>query len=174
MINNFNYTAHGQQDYLRLPTVNLGGTDSAFFSFNVAAAIFTDTAATNNSWDTLEVLLSTDCGLSYTSLYKKWGATLVTHANADISFFVPSAIDWRKDSVNLTPYINSGNILLAFRNITENKNNIYLDDVNVLTLTINPNLKAARFLVTPNPATSNIQVQFYPNPFGLRGIGCII
>ncbi len=174
MINNFNYTAHGQQDYLRLPTVNLGGTDSAFFSFNVAAAIFTDTAATNNSWDTLEVLLSTDCGLSYTSLYKKWGATLVTHANADISFFVPSAIDWRKDSVNLTPYINSGNILLAFRNITENKNNIYLDDVNVLTLTINPNLKAAGFLVTPNPATSNIQVQFYPNPFGLRGIGCII
>lgn len=171
MINNFNYTANGQQDYLRLPTINLSGKDSAFFTFTVAAATFTDTSITNNSWDTLEVLISTDCGLSYASLYKKWGATLVTHAKANTSFFIPSASEWRKDSVNLTPYINSGNILLAFRNTTENENNIYLDDVNVRTITINPNLRAAGFLVTPNPATSKIQVQFYPNPTGLRGIG---
>ena len=38
------------------------------------------------------------------------------------------------------------------------------------TLIINPNLKAAGFLVTPNPARDNLLVQFYPNPAKLRSI----
>ena len=60
--------------------------------------------------------------------------------------------------------------MLAFRNTTEYGNNIYLDDINIKTQVINPNLKAAGFLVTPNPASNNITVQFYPNPVKLQGI----
>lgn len=170
MIDNFNYTSLGQQDYLRLPQANLAGVDSAFFTFEIAAAAYTPLSNINNIFDTLEVLLSTDCGLSYTSLYKKGGGTLVTQNAATTSFFVPTANQWRKDSINLSAYINSGNILLAFRNTTANENNIYLDDINLRTITINPNLKKAGYLVTPNPAKNNIQIQFYPNPSNLRGI----
>ena len=171
MINNHDYSTTGQQDYLRLPQTNLAGVDSAFFTFQVAASTYTPVSTQNNTWDTLEVLLSKDCGVTYNSLYKKWGANLVTTAAADTGFFVPNASEWRRDSIDLTPYINSGDFLLAFRNTTEYENNIYLDDVNLRTLTINPNLKAAGFLVTPNPAHSSVSVQFYPNPANLRGIG---
>ena len=169
-INNFNYTVYDQQDYLRMPQVNIGNVDSAFLSFYVAAATYTPIGVPNNTWDTLEVLVSTDCGNTYTSLYKKYGSDLVTRKVATTISFTPTADEWRKDSINLGDYINSNNLLFAFRNITENENNIYLDDVNLRTVTINPNLKSKGFLVSPSPTTGKIAVQFYPQPANLRSI----
>jgi hypothetical protein len=169
-INNFNYTSTDEQDYLRLPELNFANADSAFLTFQVAASTYTPVGTAGNNWDTLEVLISKDCGITYASLYKKWGATLVTTATETTESFRPGANEWRRDSINLTPYVNDGKVLLAFRNTNGFENNIYLDDVNVRTITINPNLKAAGFLVTPNPAKSNIAVQFYPNPADLKSI----
>lgn len=170
MIDNFDYSTIGQTDDLRLPTTNIPATvDSAFLSFQLAAAAYTATNTANNVWDTLEVLVSSDCGSTYTSLYKKWGASLVTVTSPVISFYTPSANDWRKDSINIGAYIGKGNLLFAFRNTTGYENNIYLDDVNLRTVTINPNLKARKFLVTPNPTTRQIAVQFY-QPAGLQTV----
>ncbi|MFT3933757.1 MAG: M43 family zinc metalloprotease [Chitinophagaceae bacterium] len=171
MINNLNYSSIGQQDYLRMPDASIpAGVDSAFLSFQVAAAAYSATNTSGNNWDTLEVLLSTDCGASYTSLYKKWGSTLVTRTAATTTSFVPTAAEWRKDSVNLSNYIGTGKILLAFRNTTGYENNVYLDDINLRSVTVNPNLKTKGFLVTPNPTSGVVTVQFYPQPTNVRGI----
>jgi Pregnancy-associated plasma protein-A/Secretion system C-terminal sorting domain len=170
MMSNFEYPAVGQQDYLRLPGINIVNVDSAFFSFQVAAATFTPVATANNVWDTLEVLVSTDCGQRYSSVYKKYGSTLVTRIAYDTSYFIPAASEWRKDSINLGNYIGAGQLLIAFRNTNGYENNIYLDDVNLRTVTINPNLKSKGFLVTPNPTGGNVTVQFYPQPVDLRSI----
>ena len=171
LINNFENTAIGQADVLRMPTVTIAaGVDSAFLSFQVAAAAYTATSTANNNWDTLEVLVSTDCGVTYTSLYKKWGSSLVTKTAAQTTAFTPTASEWRKDSINLASYIGAGTLVLAFKNTTGNENNIYLDDVNLRTVTINPNLKAQGFLVTPNPTRGTIAVQFYPQPTNLKAI----
>ncbi|HTL08391.1 MAG TPA: M43 family zinc metalloprotease [Chitinophagaceae bacterium] len=170
-INNFNYTVTGQQDYLRLPNVNLpAGLDSAFFSFQVSAATYTAVNTPNNVWDTLEVLASTDCGKTYTSLYKKWGSTLVTRTDAITSSFVPTAAEWRKDSINISNYIGAGNLLLAFRNTTGTENNVYLDDINLRSVSVNPNLKSRGLLVTPSPTRGPVIVQFYPQPTDVKSI----
>ncbi len=150
VIQNYYYSTYGAKDYLRLPLLSLNNTDSAFLSFQVAASTYTALNTPNNTWDTLEVVVSTDCGKSYTSLYKKWGDTLVT-APSSTSYFIPTASQWRKDSVDITPYIGMGNILIAFLNTTENENNIYLDDINVYTKNVNPNLKAKGFMVYAQP-----------------------
>ena len=170
LLNNFNYSNTDQQDYLRLPSLTLPNLDSAFLSFQVAASTTTPTNTAGNNWDTLEVLVSKDCGATYTSLYKKWGAKLVTTAYETTENFVPASNEWRKDSIDLSAYINQGAILVAFRNTTGFENNIYLDDINLRTISINPYLRAAGYLVTPNPATDNILVQFYPNPTKLQSI----
>ncbi|WP_301923123.1 M43 family zinc metalloprotease [Ferruginibacter sp.] len=170
IIRNFDYTNLFEKDYLRLPEVNLINVDSAFFSFQVAAAVASETSLVGNNWDTLEVLISKDCGLTYTSLYKKWDSTLITTYTNTLISFVPASSEWRKDSIDLTPYINQGKIMLAFRNTTGNENNIYLDDISIRTININPNLKAAGFLVTPNPVKNSVAVQFYPNPSNLKSI----
>jgi hypothetical protein len=119
--------------------------------------------------DTLEVLLSRDCGRSYQSLYKKYNTSLNTGGSV-ASAFNPSGAEWRKDTVSLLNYINKGNIMLAFRITNYNQSNIYIDDVNVFTVTVNPNLKAKGFMVTPNPASGKINVQFYPAPDKLLAV----
>jgi len=144
--------------------------DSAFLSFQVAAAVQTSLTTAGNVWDTLQVMVSTDCGKTYTSLYKKWGANLVTHPTAISTPFVPTANEWRKDSVNLSDYIGAGKILVAFLNTTEFENNIYLDDVNVRSVSVNPNLKSRGYLISPNPTSGNVTLQFYPQPVNLRKI----
>lgn len=169
-IRNFDYTAIGQKDYLRSPTVNIAGADSAFVSFQVAAATYTTSSASGNVWDTLQVLVSTDCGLSYTSIYKKWGPSLITRMAATRTAFRPTATEWRQEMLNISDYINQGNVLIAFVNTNGNENDIYLDDINIRTVTINPNLKEAGFLVTPNPTSGEVSVQFYPHPTGLQSI----
>lgn len=169
-INNYSNSAIGEKDDLLLPNVTLQNIDSAFLSFQVAAATFTPVSQTGNNWDTLEVLASTDCGLNYTSLYKKWGSTLVTRQGATSEEFVPTSNEWRKDSVDLSSLIGQGNVLLTFRNTNGNENNIYLDDVNLRTVVVNPNLKRTGFLITPNPTSSLIAVQFYPQPTDLMAL----
>ena len=72
--------------------------------------------------------------------------------------------------LNISDYINQGNVLIAFVNTNGNENDIYLDDINIKTVTINPNLKEAGFLVTPNPTSGEVSVQFYPHPTGLQSI----
>ena len=170
MINNFGYNSTGAKDDLRLPNVTFQKVDSAFLSFQVAAASYSDQNNSNNVWDTLQLLASTDCGLTYTSVYKKYGKNLVTRTGATTTSFTPASTEWRKDSVNLDGYIGQNNVLLAFRNTTGYENNIYLDDINLRTVIINPNLKRLGFLATPNPTSGVITVQFYPQPTNLRAL----
>jgi hypothetical protein len=171
VINNHDYTDVGQKDDLRLPLVNISSSvDSAFLSFRVAAAAYTATTISNNTWDTLEVIVSTNCGATFTSVYKKWGANLVTRSGATTESFIPSANEWRKDSINLENYIGQNSLLIGFRNTTGYENNIYLDDINLRTVTVNSNLKNAGFLVAPVPTSGWITVQFYPQPANLQRI----
>lgn len=170
VMRNYRYQSNDLKDYLRLPLIQINSGDSAYLTFQLAAGAQTNTSTRNNVWDTLEVLISTDCGKTYTSLYKKWGASLVTRSSPVTTEFAPASTEWRKDSVNLTGYINAGPFMLAFLNTTEFENNIYLDDIAVTSTVINPNLRERGFLVTPNPTSGRIQVQFYPNPANLEGI----
>ena len=170
VIRNFNYSLNNQKDYLRLPTVNITSADSAFMTFQVAAATQSNPSSTSIPLDTLEVMVSKDCGATYTSLYKKWGRSLVTDTVPVTTSFVPTSSQWRKDSVNLSPYIGAGPLVIAFVNTAEYENNIYLDDINVYKVSISETLKTKGFMITPNPTTGMIAVQFYPNPGYVKGI----
>jgi hypothetical protein len=169
-MDNLNYDHVGESDDLRTPSINIpAGLDSAFLTFELAATTFTDTNTLNNKWDTLQVLISTDCGQSYTSLYKKWGKTLVT-APPTQGDFIPYSTQWRKESVDLGNYIGKNDLIVAFRNTSGFENNIYLDDVNLRKVIVNPNVKAEGFVVTPNPTNGTLTLQFYPHPNNLKGI----
>jgi hypothetical protein len=169
-ISNFDNAVVGERDYLRMPTVNIAGADSAFISFQVAAATYTSVSTQSNVWDTLQVLISTDCGQTYTSIYKKWGPGLVTRNAATRVAFTPTSNEWRMEQINISNYIDRGEVLIAFLNSNGNENDIFLDDVNVRTVVVNPNLKEAGFLVSPNPTTGIFSVQFYPHPAGLKSV----
>ncbi|HEY1199678.1 MAG TPA: M43 family zinc metalloprotease, partial [Niastella sp.] len=167
---NYSYTQNGQIDYLRMPQVAITDADSAFLSFQVAAAMQTSAGTLLNSWDTLQVLVSTNCGSTWTSLYKKWGGALITRNGITKSEFIPSASEWRKDSVNLTPYINKGSIMIAFANSNGNENNVYIDDINLYKKGSHANLNGQEYVITPNPSSGPLTIQFGTTPVNLKGI----
>ena len=161
VVRNYGNAKKGAKDFFRLPGVNLPAADSAFITFQYAAV---------NSADTLELMISTDCGKTYSPLYRKTGAGLATRATAANGSFLPATNEWKKDSVALTPWLGRDNLMLAFVNSNGSGNNIYLDDVNVYTKTVNPFLKSAGFLISPNPARNQVAVEFYPTPSNLQRI----
>ncbi|PWJ59084.1 putative secreted protein (Por secretion system target) [Dyadobacter jejuensis] len=163
---NYNYTSVGQVDLLRSPVVKVAGVDSAFVSFSYAASNY---STTTTQWDTLSVLVSTDCGQTYVPLYQEWGGELATRA-ATRSSFVPAITEWKRVELNLAQFIGQGEVMVAFGNTNGHGNNIYLDDILIRTVVVNPNLKEAGFLVSPNPTSDQVKVEFYPHPDGLQSV----
>lgn len=98
---------------------------NAILTFDVAYALWSPAYA-----DTLQVLISTDCGASYTIVYDKGGAILGT-APPTQNQFVPTATEWRKDSVDLSPYIGNANVYIKFRNINQYGQALYIDNINL-------------------------------------------
>ncbi len=129
-INIYNYGPglNDHLDYLRSPLVNFAGNDSAFISFHLAYKQY-DAASS----DTLEIVYSTNCGSTWTSIWKKGGNDLTTSPGFETGNFVPTAAQWSVNPirVDLTSLIGSGPIYLALRSKNNYGNNMYIDDINI-------------------------------------------
>lgn len=174
---NFGYTASGQRDELYTPKVNFSGADSVYMRFDVAAATFNYPGATAVAEDTLEILITKDCGVTFQSVYKKWGTDLQSlrapNDPTTSEFYPPSNDNWRTDSVYLTPYVGSaGTFQVVFRN-THNSlgNNIFLDNINIFTEVLPAALKQQGYLILPTAFTSRFSVWHFDQPTALTGIG---
>ncbi len=166
-VNNYNYSLTGRVDDLYLPQVTYSGVDSVSLSFDVAAASFTSGSPT----DTLQVLVTKDCGNTFTSVYKKWGTDLQTIGSAQANEFIPSsAAQWRTETIDLTTVAPTGPTQIVFRNTNNNKNNIFIDNVNLKTRILPARLKREGLLVLPNPFRSQFTVWHYQTPTDLKFI----
>ncbi|MGO4292663.1 M43 family zinc metalloprotease [Chitinophaga sp. RAB17] len=164
LIRNLGYNTNDQTDDLITPVIDPEGHDSVFLFFDVAAAVFSDPATPGISWDTLQVIVTSDCRQTGTMLYSKWGANLITRAKPIQTEFVPLASEWRRDSLDLTALSHKGKFQVAFRNISNSENNIYIDNINIVTKDVNPLLREKGVLVNPNPTTGIFWVTFYQVP----------
>ncbi|MDB5191546.1 MAG: hypothetical protein JWQ96_1109, partial [Segetibacter sp.] len=175
-VNDFLDTAFGKIDNLLTPPVRYSGADSLFFKFDVAAATYNYPGSTATPLDTLEVLMSTDCGNTFRSIYKKWGVELQTIAdpnNVNTNEFFPiGTYQWRTDSINVTNILGSANtVRFMFKSIANSENNIFIDNVNFTPKVVPARLKSNGFMITPNPFTTTFFVQHYLAPTNLRGMG---
>ncbi len=167
---NYVYTDYGLYQDLVSPTVNIPHQiDSLFLLFDVAAAVQADSVNLARI-DTLQIDMTKDCGQSWTTIYKKWGDKLQTAAPM-YNEFVPTASEWRTDSITLAGKATAGDqIRFRFRNIENGSNNIYLDNVRVYAKTINTNLQQKGLLVYPNPFKNNLTIQHYLPPTNLQSV----
>lgn len=170
VMKNLDYEQNGPVDDLVTPVFDTPNADSVFLFFYVAAGVQSNPNGNNAYWDTLQVLISNDCAVSGISVYKKWGKSLITDSIPTAQEFVPNARQWRRDSINLTPYLKNGKFQIIFRNITNFENNIYLDDIHIITKQTNPILEKEKVLVVPNPTTGRLSVQFLQIPPQLKAV----
>ncbi len=175
-MNNFAYAFLGRVDDLVTPPVKFGAVDSVFLKFDVAAYTYSYPGSTAINMDTLKVMVTTDCGASYTPVYVKYGADLQTvgepNAGGQVAFRPLQEAQWRTDSINLTSMLRNGaSVRIAFRNIENYENNIYLDNINFYTETLPAKLKNEGFMITPSPFTTSFAVQHYLPPTNLKSLG---
>lgn len=163
-------------DDLAMPNYSYSNIDSIFMNFNLAHITRTLPGTTGARLDTLSVLLSKDCGNTFTTIYKKWGEELqtVNDPNFQISFqqFTPAADQWRKDSLNLGKWLGASEPLfqLIFRFHGNFENNFFLDDINLRTQVLPAKLKNDGYLILPNPFNTSFGVWHYQLPTNLRYI----
>jgi hypothetical protein len=132
-INLYNYDDIGQRDIYRTPPVDLTNFDSLKINFYVAHQPYSD-AATPPTNDSLRVVYSPDCGATwYPTSYAKGGAVLSTVPGTTTDDFVPTAAQWRKESLVLTNFCANGlkNIQIGFESYTDWGNNIYIDSIQI-------------------------------------------
>ena len=173
-LNTYNYIYLGQKDDLVTPMIGYGEVDSVKLSFDVAAGAYSDPATTTIPLDTLEVLVTKDCGNSFTTVYKKWGKELITtsvpNSPQPTEFYPLSGADWRKETVDLSAFASQSPVIVFFRVTNNNENNVFIDNVNISTKILPAQLKQLGYLVYPAPFTNSFTVWHYQTPASLRYI----
>jgi len=110
--------------------------------------------------DTLKVVYSTDCGLSWTSLWERDGAALAT-APITSNDFVPTQADWALQRVDVTAV--PSNAMIAFRATSGRGNALYIDDVTLRSTSISAVtdvVTAAATSLAPNPSNAEATLSF--------------
>ncbi len=131
-IDNFNNNTDGQVDEIRTPKLNLSGTDAVLINFDLAHKNYPGTDFN----DRLEVLVSNDCGATFTSYFDKAGAALSTAGSSSDAYTNPAPGDWKTQQITLNGSIlSTGNIIVMFRNTSDYGNNIFIDNISIRQVT---------------------------------------
>ncbi|MFN5984353.1 MAG: T9SS type A sorting domain-containing protein [Fluviicola sp.] len=152
----YNYTAGNTGDFVIEP-INLSSISNPRITFDVAHRPYT--AATPEN-DRLEVFISTNCGTTWTSIFNKQGTTLSTGAAQTSAFTPATATDWRNESVSLASYASQNQVFFKFVGTSAYGNNMYVDNINVSSLSSIESNELASSSVYPNPASTEVNVSF--------------
>ena len=137
----------GSESWFISPELNTGGLDSAGLSFRVSYA---ERVGFN---DQLAVLVSYDCGESYSAPIFIANADSLAVTSSSLPWVPSSEDDWKDFTVSLEETIAAeSNLRIAFVFINGNGNDLYLDDINIRAN--DPPSFEERFLLFPNPLSS--------------------
>ncbi|MEP7263524.1 MAG: T9SS type A sorting domain-containing protein, partial [Bacteroidota bacterium] len=148
----------GSRDAILSPVLNFDGVSGVTMNFDVAFA-----RKNNSDASSLKVSATNNCGQGWMMRYNKSGAGLET-APLSTSLFVPTALQWRNETVNLLSNAISGKpaIRLKFEFTNDQGNNIYIDNINITgnTNTIDVLDGVSEFNLFPNPSQGDFHVYF--------------
>jgi pimeloyl-ACP methyl ester carboxylesterase len=176
----------GNRDELVSPVLDLSSLPKPNLRFNVAYNYhqYTPpyTSVDTVFADTLEVLISTDCGNSFSSIYKKGGKDLATFSKPmkNITSLggllnTPRDTNWRYEAIDLSGFAATGNeAIIKFSYISAMGGIIYLDNVLVgnASLGITEEDKS-ELKIYPNPANNIIYISHTNAPVKLVEIADI-
>ena len=163
---NFHNDCGGKHVSILSPKISLANTANPQVSFDVAYAMYPGYN------DSLMVQISTDCGKTFSPVYVKTGSTLATMPNLTDSLLIPTATQWRKDTISLTPYIGSS-VMLSFENIGHYGQGLYLDNINILIpLAVQQLSSEAHIDMFPNPSQGLVHIKGNTAAAGSVTISC--
>jgi PKD repeat protein len=152
MFDNYNMDDAGARDELTTAKYDFSAVTSATMTFDVAYARYNATYS-----DSLAVMVSTDCGLTFTQVWMKGGTTLATGPDLT-TLFTPTTAQWRNESIDLSAYAGQPDVMIAFQNRARYGNALYLDNVNITA--VMGSLPVADFTGSPTTVCAGSTVTF--------------
>jgi len=156
---NYSLDAGGAREEMQTPKYSFVGLGTTNLTFDVAYRVYDAQYS-----DTMKVLISTDCGQTFTSLYTKGGATLASVTGGQTgSVFIPSGpTQWRAESINLNAYIGQANVMIVFQNRGYYGQALYVDNINITSTTgLSVNGDNDKLIsLYPNPASNEVVISF--------------
>lgn len=160
----------GRKEELLSPMIDLTSMPAPKLSFDVAYNYHHYTppyfTADVDFADTLEVLVSTDCGASYQSVFRKGGKQLATFAAPILNplriedcFAEPADSNWRREIVDLQPFATHNMAIIKFSYKSALGGSLNID--NVLFSNSSTSVKpvpANDLKVFPNPANDHVSI----------------
>lgn len=149
----YNNANDGDIDELFMPQSDLTTVTSPTLKFDYAYNYYDD--GTDILYDSLEVMLSTDCGVTWNQLFLDGGPGLTTAATAGNSnAYTPTSTEWQTQTLSLNAYASATAVLIKFVARNHYGNNLYLDNINL----------SAAVGIASQSAINSLGV--YPNPAG--------
>jgi len=145
---------YGNVSNIDLPAVHLTAGSSPVFKFRYAYSTYPGSA------DSLEALISTDCGASWMSLFHKGGLDLSNGDSTYDAYYPQTAAEWQTQSISLNGY--NGDALIRFRMFNGWSNNVFLDDIAISTPTGIAAINTPELLIYPNPAKDQVTISGLP------------
>lgn len=166
----FIFDNSGQKEDISTPLLDLSSLASPFLSFDVSYNyhLYVPPVALDTMVfaDTLEVLISTDCGNTYDLLYKKGGADLATFfkpivnpLDLDSLFVYPADTNWRTEQIDLSNYAAADKAFITFRYTSALGGSVNMDNIRVTNaLGVPATVQNVALEVFPNPARDLIHI----------------
>ena len=162
VIRNYDYSRGTTDKFVSSIITGTSSYDSLFVSFDYAYA----PGSFGNIPDTLAIEVTTDCGKTFTSLWKKWGADLQTLADSNGATgarFTPHLNDWMNAKIDLSPFIGT-DFQVSFTAKGNQQNNLYIDNINLYGIIVPARLKEQGYLIYPSPFKQQIIIRNYEVP----------
>ncbi|MGL5892131.1 MAG: Omp28-related outer membrane protein [Bacteroidia bacterium] len=150
---NFFNAAAGTVDDMVLGNFNMTTATSTNMTFSLAYRQY------QSENDRLQVMASTDCGATWTTVYDKQGSTLATVAASQTSFTPNAASQWRTETVSLSAFATATNVLIKFVGTSAYGNNLYVDDINI-----------GSAVGVEETSLAGVSMSVFPNPFDASAI----
>ena len=150
---NFYNAASGTIDDMVLGNFNMTTATSTNMTFSVAYRQY----QTEN--DRLQVMVSTDCGATWATVYDKQGSTLSTTTASTSNFTPNNASQWRSETVSLASYATATNIIIKFVGTSDFGNNLFVDDINI-----------GAPVGVEETSLAGVSMSVFPNPFDASAV----
>ncbi|HFA49203.1 MAG TPA: T9SS type A sorting domain-containing protein [Bacteroidetes bacterium] len=162
-MDNYASVCCGTVDELILPNLDFTSVSpdsQLYMSFNWAYA-----RSDPSFSDEMIVLLSTDCGTTFTQVYYKSGNSLTT-GPTQTTPFIPDSSQWKSAFIVLDNYKSETFVEVKIANVTDGGNNLYVDDLYIgngsdLVSAGEVFLENGNLEIYPNPAFDKINVKLH-------------
>ncbi len=151
----------GSVNELFLPAVDVTSKSSLALSWDMVYASFGDL-----SHDTLKVMVSTDCGQSWDTVFSGQGSEIFTNTmdQFEWNYLLPDTSKWANHQLNLGSFIGNNRLLIKFRAISNYGNDMYLRNIYVGPLLGIETQTSSAVKIYPNPMHAHGTLEFSSAP----------